>query len=122
MGIANGAVSGRAHVEAERHADDQQNKCRRDVQPIDFCHAFPPVYWRILLRHMKEGSMSKRGPWTFHHLLATLGMDLRAREDEMKKAIFAIMALAASAGVGYAAGGAEGSGISTLNPKAFKYT
>src|SRR3981081_4877997 len=40
----------------------------------------------------------------------------------MKKAVFAIMALGASAGIGYAAGVANVPDISTLNPKAFKYT
>ena len=41
----------------------------------------------------------------------------------MKKAIIAVAALAASAGIGYAAGiAANIPDISTLNPKAFKYT
>ena len=40
----------------------------------------------------------------------------------MRKTFIAIIALAVSAGIGYAAGVANVPDISTLNPKAFKYT
>jgi hypothetical protein len=40
----------------------------------------------------------------------------------MKKIIIAVLGLAASAGIGYAAGAGNIPDISSLNPKAFKYT